>query len=235
MITVRPRPPISLNSLKAIQRSSNPYLIHHHTFPTSTHQNAPPPSTLSTVHLGTAYEHLCALTLPHLGFKNLTRTGGRSDRGIDLLAHWVLPSLGPANTNTPTTLRAIIQCKALTRKPGPEMVRELEGALANAPGEWRDEGTVGVLCAKREATEGVRQAVRRSGRGLVWVMAEDVLGGGEEKGRVKQVVWNERVGRMMGGKVGAGVRYVRGENGMEKEVCLMIDGRVWEPGIFEGT
>ena len=124
------------------------------------------------------------------------------------------------------------------------MIRELEGALSNAPGEWRGEDTVGVLCAKREATGGVREAVRMSGKGGVWVMIEDLDEGvvttgreGQREGairrggRVKQILWNERVGKMVGEGVGAGVRYVPGVGGrgMEKEVCLMVDGVVWVP------
>ena len=120
------------------------------------------------------------------------------------------------------------------------MIRELEGAVAGAGERWRGEATVGVLCAKREATGGVREAVRRSGRGIVWVMVQD-LGDAEDgarRGRVKQILWNERVGEMVGDRVAAGVRYVPGvqEGGLEKEVCLMWDGLVWEPEAGgEGT
>lgn len=106
------------------------------------------------------------------------------------------------------------------------MIRELEGAVAGAPSEWRGSDTIGVLCARNEATEGVRQAVRRSGRGVVWVMIE--LGG-----KVKQVLWNEMVRDMVGRRIGSGMKYVVGGKGVEKEVRLMLDGRVWEPGVNE--
>jgi len=133
----------------------------------------------------------------------------------------------------------VVQCKANATKPKPEMIRELEGAVAGAPEGWHSEDTIGVLCAKREATVGVREAVRRSGRGVVWVMVEEVvesnrvLGEGCEgpKGRIKQVFWNERVARMVGEEVGSGVRYVPGVRRMEKEVCLMWHGRVWMPDL----
>lgn len=189
-------------------------------------------SPTSTVHVGTSYEYLCAHTLPRLGFRNLTRTGGRSDRGIDVLGHWESPSL--AATGNEGGLHVIVQCKANARKAGPEMIRELEGAVAGAPGEWRGEGTIGVLCARREATDGVRQAVRRSERGIVWIMIED--GGGEGKeGKVRQILWNGRVGKQIGRRVGAGLRYVVGNKGMEKEVYLTLDGRVWEPEVGRDT
>ena len=158
-------------------------------------------------------------------------------------------------------IKALIQCKAHTRKPGPDMIRELEGAVSAT--EREKERVVGVLCAKREATAGVREAVRRCRRGVVWVMIEDLdeaserragayekgERGGEEGlrmkgekvdgvhegrvGRIKQILWNETVERMVGGGVGAGVRYrpdaVKGKSAWSKEVVLMVDGRVWVP------
>ena len=165
-------------------------------------------------------------------------------------------------------IKALIQCKAHARKPGPDMIRELEGAVSGV-GSEEEEGVVGVLCAKMEATAGVREAVRRCRRGVVWVMVQDsdeasersVVGnerGEEEKGlrvkgekvdrvhegrvgRIKQILWNEKVARMVGGGVGAGVRYipdaVKGKGAWGKEVVLMVDGRVWVPdglGLEQG-
>lgn len=156
-------------------------------------------------------------------------------------------------------IKALIQCKAHARKPSPDMIRELEGALSGA--EREKEGVVGVLCAKREATAGVREAVRRCRSGVIWVMIEDPneasergvvengKGEGEQRiaaegekvdgvhegrvGRIKQILWNEKVGRMVGGGVGAGVRYVpdavKGKGAWWKEVVLMVDGKVWVP------
>ena len=52
-------------------------------------------------------------------------------------------------------------------------------------------------------------------------------------GRIKQILWNEKVEKMVGGGVGAGVRYVpdavKGKGAWRKEVLLMVDGRVWVP------
>lgn len=222
-------------SSSSTPRSSSPAaLSKHRDLPTVLHHpQSAALSPTSTVHVGTSYEYLCAHTLPRLGFANLTRTGGRSDRGIDLLGHWKPPSLSSTSGGLPV----IVQCKATARKPGPEMIRELEGAIAGAPREWRDDDTIGVLSAKREFTDGVRQAVKRSSRGIVWVMIEDVneeregLAGKGIRGRVKQILWNERVGTIIGERVGAGLRYVMGKRGIEKEVCLTLDGRVWEPNI----
>lgn len=199
----------------------------------------------STVHVGTSYEHLCARTLPRLDFQDLTRTGGRADKGIDLLGKWLPLSLQDSKS---PPLNVVVQCKAVARKAGPEMIRELEGALAGAPGEWGGEDTIGVLCAKREVTAGVRDALRSSKRGLVWVMVEDLDdakedGNGnrdevdkeaevskktkEEKGgRIKQVLWNDRVQKLVGEGTGTGVIHLpgKGVGRMETEVVMSWKG-----------
>lgn len=132
------------------------------------------------------------------------------------------------------------------------MIRELEGALAGAPGEWSGADTVGVLCAKRGVTAGVRDALRRSRRGIVWVMVEDPGdddGGKEDKqadgeeagirheevrknhdareGRIRQVLWNDLVQKLVGEETGTGVVYRSGEEGrlMESEVLMSWNGR----------
>lgn len=127
----------------------------------------------------------------------------------------------------------VVQCKALKAKVGPEVVRELEGVTAG-----RGEGFVGVLCGKGPATRGVREAVRRAGRGVVWISVEN-LGDGE--GRVRQVLWNERVGEMGLVGMGVGVRHGGGigigkeeGEGMEKEAVLLWKGMPWEPEVGEG-
>lgn len=215
--------------------SSSP---HHHSLSTFLSYAARTSlSATSPVYVGTYYEYLCLSTLPRLGFA-LVRTGGRADCGIDLLGRWRLPSL-------PYPLRVLVQCKATKAKPAPERIRELEGAVAGAPDGWRGPNTVGVLCAKQAATRGVRDAVRRCGIPVVWVMLEE----DEGRGRVRQVLWNEKVAAMGAEGVGVGVRYVignphRGEEaippaaaapreGMEKEAVLLWEGREWDPGVNE--
>lgn len=156
----------------------------------------------------------------------------------------MLPSSDPSND---TPHRVLVQCKAHKAKPNPVWIRELEGAVAGAPDEWRADDTVGVLCAKQGATEGVREAVRRAERGIIWIMVEDLNDdeGEEERqrrtgtkemmtGRVRQVLWNDKVSKLVGMKVGAGVRYFPGKTGMEKEVVIMLDGEAWEPEVKIG-
>ena len=202
----------------------------------------------STVQVGTSYEHLCARTLPRLDFQDLTRTGGRGDKGIDLLGRW-LP-LFLQRTKSPP-LKVVVQCRAMARKAGPAMIRELEGALAGAPGEWRGADTIGVLCARRQVTAGVRDALRSSKRGVVWVMVEESVGArkegkkgtsegldegaedseeseGTSEGRIRQVLWNDRVQELVGEVTGTGVVHVPGEEGgrMETEVLMSYNGEL---------
>ena len=141
------------------------------------------------------------------------------------------------------------------------MIRELEGALVGAPGLWGGDDTIGVLCAKREVTAGVRDALRRSKRGVVWVMVEDVdvkkegkKGCGDEveeeaeeeeeeevgiskemedgkEGRIRQVLWNDRVQKLVGEGTATGVIHIPGEDGgrMETEVLMSWNGMVAVP------
>lgn len=207
-----------------------------------THAHSKP---FSTVHIGTSYEHLCARTLPRLEFRDLTRTGGPDDKGIDLLGKWLPLSL--QYTKSPP-LNVVVQCKAVARKASPEMIRELEGTLAGAPGEWRGEDTIGLLCAKREVTRGVRDALRRSKRAVVWIMIEDLddakkdrKGSGDEVeteagdskevqegkgGRIRQILWNDRVQELVGKVTGTRVIHIPGEDGgrMETEVLMSYNG-----------
>lgn len=197
------------------------HLQPHHDLPTfRAHATRTSLSPTSTVYTGTHYEYLCASTLRRLSFA-LTRVGGPSDLGIDLLGQWHLPSL-------PAPLRVLVQCKALKSSARPESIRELQGAIVGAPAAWRmDAGAVvGVLCAKTKATMGVRRAVQRCGMPVVWVMVEDL---GERGGRVRQVLWNERVDELGGQGVGVGVRYLGG--GVEREMVLMWKGEMWEPEL----
>ncbi|KAL8672530.1 MAG: hypothetical protein Q9168_002997, partial [Polycauliona sp. 1 TL-2023] len=177
-------------------------------------------SPTSTVYVGTYYEYLCLSTLRRLSL-TLSRSGGRSDHGIDLLGHWTIPSL-------PFPLRVLVQCKALKAKTTPETVRELEGIFAGAPAGWRGDSVIGVLCAKREATKGVREAVRRSAAPVIWIMVEDL---GEGRGNVRQMLWNQRVSQLGAEGVGVGVRYLSGAEGKElqQEIMLTWKGEVWDP------
>lgn len=166
-------------------------------------------SPSSTTYVGTHYEYTVLQSLRRFRL-SLTRIGGRSDAGIDLVGTWHLPSL-------PHPLRVIVQCKALKTKLGPSIVRELEGAFIGAPFGWRGEGILGLLVSPREATKGVRDGLTKSKRPLVWVLTG-------LDGRVQQVLWNKRAGDI--GLEGLGVDVVYRGNAAEPEQKNL--GLTWE-------
>ncbi|KAI0098233.1 hypothetical protein GGR51DRAFT_538780 [Nemania sp. FL0031] len=137
----------------------------------------------SKVFIGTHYEYSVASALRPLGF-DLRRVGGQSDKGIDLLGTWSLPST-PANL----PLRVLLQCKAYSNvksaKIGPQFIRELEGAYLGAPPGWRGSGVVGLLITQRSATKGVREALAHSRWPLGYVSCS-------REGELEQVLWNRR-------------------------------------------
>ncbi|KAK5030648.1 hypothetical protein LTS07_005432 [Exophiala sideris] len=167
----------------------------------------------STVYTGTSYEYLAQNTLRSHGF-DLFRVGGRGDRGVDLVGLWHIPRVSKASgqwkeytnrdgkTEVETnTLRVMVQCKRMVGKRakiGPNLVRELEGAIRGArlgalfdalgPKEQADAAdletsgvaasgpAIGVLVGTKPATKGVLDTMRRSSRALVWIMMEEVNG-----------------------------------------------------------
>lgn len=211
---------------RTFRRASTTPLIHHDLPSFFQYARYAPLAPTSTVYVGTHYEYLCSDALRRLSF-TLTRTGGRADAGIDLLGTWKLPCL-------PNPLRVLVQCKAMKTKISPECVRELEGAVAGAPDAWKGVGTVGVLCGKKPATQGVRDAVRRSGMPVVWVMVEEIGEGEEKRGRVRQVLWNKRVEDLGLEEMGVGVKHiVGGGQELTKETVLLWNGVPWEPEAQE--
>ncbi|KAI4287973.1 MAG: hypothetical protein L6R35_002767 [Caloplaca aegaea] len=224
--------------------------IHHHDLPSFlAHARRTRLSPTSTLYTGTRYEYICLQTLARLSF-TLTRTGGRADYGIDLVGHWHPANASSSSSSSSSSLpshplRVLVQCKALRSKPAPALIRELEGIYAGAPAGWRNgDTTIAVLVAKRPATKGVREALRCSRVPVMWVMLEELAerDGGyveeaeEEKGRVRQILWNAKVIELGVEGLGVGVRYLspssssgekRGDNrgrSVEKEVVLTWKG-----------
>lgn len=168
----------------------------------------------STVYVGTHYEYTVLQSLRRYALA-LHRIGGRDDAGIDLVGTWHLPE-----RERERALRVLVQCKALKTKLGPNLVRELEGAIRQAPVGWRTGQTAGVLVSPREATKGVRDALARSSYPLVWMMVE-------LDGTLKQALWNARAEELGLGPLGVETRYGAGaaESGsVTKEVALTWDG-----------
>ncbi|KAK4033310.1 hypothetical protein C8A01DRAFT_19723 [Parachaetomium inaequale] len=189
---------------------------HHTTLPTflahAARTNLDPSST---VYVGTHFEYTTLHALARYNL-HLQRVGGVSDYGIDLLGTWTLPSL-----NTP--LKVLAQCKAVQR-PGPHLVRELEGAFVGAPAGWRGtSGVVGILVAERSATKGIREALARSRWPMGFVACS-------REGVVEQFLWNRRAEEEGLEGVGVGMRYAGGRggdggDGGGKELVLTWRGR----------
>ena len=170
----------------------------------------------STVYVGTHYEYTVLETLRRYAL-SLNRIGGRDDAGIDLVGTWHLPE-----RERERALRVLVQCKSLKTKIGPNIVRELEGTLRQAPVGWRTDQTVGVLVSPREATKGVRDALARSAYPVFWMMIE-------RNGSLKQALWNSRAEELGIGPLGVETRYETAAEGAEsdsvtKQIALTWDG-----------
>ena len=219
-----------------------------------THSSAATSNTLSsskpsTVQQGTHYEHLTLRSLHHYGI-DLTRTGGRADHGIDLVGRWWLPS----DTTSLTSLPILFQCKSITRRPSPSLIRELEGAAAAAtlrdvhlsssaqpsypqPGAAEPKvRPLAFLVTPQPATQGIRNALRRSKWPLGYVRMC------EESGRIEGWVWN-RVALRASPSTTDGkddgketplaslttqVRYVLYRKRNVREVVVLWGGSVWD-------
>ncbi|KAF2762337.1 hypothetical protein EJ05DRAFT_497191 [Pseudovirgaria hyperparasitica] len=107
----------------------------------------------TTVFNGTKYEYTVADTLRRYHF-DLTRTGRRSDLGIDLIGRWSVPS-------SAEPLRIFIQCKALNSGLFPSHVRELAGAFTGIP-TWFKKDVLGLVASPGNVTNGVRDAIEKS-------------------------------------------------------------------------
>jgi len=162
----------------------------------------------STVYVGTHYEYTVQASLRRLGF-SLSRVGGASDHGIDLLGTWNLPSsLQP--------IKVLIQCKALAQKATPALVRELEGAFVGAPSGWRGNQVLALLVTQKESTKGVRDALGRSRWPMGFVLCTN-------EGKMSQMLWNRRAEEEGLQGTGVGIRY-DGNSRNDKEIVLTWRG-----------
>ncbi|KAM0259027.1 hypothetical protein ACHAQJ_003526 [Trichoderma viride] len=161
----------------------------------------------SSTFTGTRYEYLVAERLARYGF-SLTRVGGASDFGIDLVGDWTMPS-------TSQSVRVLVQCKAGDQKAGPHFIRELEGSFVGAPPGWRGPGVLGLLVTERPATKGVRDALGRSRCPMAYFCCSG-------DGVVKQMQWNQRAEEE--GLEGIDVALRRGGEGEDDDVVLVKNG-----------
>jgi hypothetical protein len=165
--------------------------------------------TDSTVYNGTHYEYTVLESLKRLGIST-QRIGGQSDHGTDLVGTWKIP-------RTKKPLKVIVQCKALAKRTGPSLIRELEGSFVGAPLGWREAGVVGLLIAQKQATKGTRDALGRSRWPMGFVMCS-------ADGKITQMLWNQRAVDAGLDGLGIGLKH-SSQNPAEKEVVLLWKGK----------
>ena len=236
--TASPAPELAIPSESSEDRIALPASVHsitstqnHHDLPSfrayASRANLP---ATSSVYVGTHYEYRVRSSLSRLGMR-LARVGGRSDAGIDLQGHWILPTQPSTIEQEP--LKLLVQCKAQSRA-GPHLIRELEGAFASAPAGWSKNAIVGLLVVQRHATAGIREAMGRSRLPLAYAMIE-------KDGRIVQLLWN-RTARDTGlDQLGVTSKYVVGsitsggtdhgqyghsQQPMQQEVALTWKGEI---------
>ncbi|KAF2684214.1 hypothetical protein K458DRAFT_283299, partial [Lentithecium fluviatile CBS 122367] len=162
----------------------------------------------STVYVGTHYEYIVSESLLRLGF-SLFRTGGRADRGIDLLGHWVLPTLREP-------LPVVVQCKSLDSVCNPAHIRELEGSFQGTPAKWRNKDVLGLLVTTQNASRGVLESLGSSRWPLGFIKIS-------RRGTIEQCLWNAAAQARGLEGVGVTVRYTPlvllagAEEGLEEE------------------
>lgn len=163
----------------------------------------------STTYVGTHYEYTVALALAKYGF-SLKRIGGHSDFGIDLVGTWSIPS-------SARPLRVLLQCKAVSRKVSPHMMRELEGTFAGAPVGWRGPEVLAFLVSENPATKGVRDAFGWSRRPMGFIACS-------RAGQLRQMVWNPPAVQLGLEGLGVGTRLSPVPGG-EPELRLLWKGK----------
>ena len=162
----------------------------------------------STVYRGTRYEYTTLNALNRL-FLDLERTGGRGDRGIDLLGSWNLPAFAHP-------IRVLVSCKSHAKVVQVNWVRELEGLSAGDPRGTNNGRVIGLLVAKGEATIGVRDALARSQLPLGFINVT-------LEGQVRQMLWNRRVADMGLERVTPKVRIQESENGDDASTIVLME------------
>lgn len=175
----------------------------------------------STVYVGTHYEYTVAAALARYGF-TLKRVGGSSDYGTDLLGTWTPPltttTTAPrAAAAAAAAIRVLIQCKAGVQRSGPNLVRELEGALVGAPVGWRAPDVMALLVTERPATKGVRDSLGRSRWPMGFLCCS-------REGVVRQMIWNRRAEEAALQGLGVTSRHVEGVE--EPELVLVRNGEI---------
>ncbi|KAI5451592.1 hypothetical protein NCC49_001577 [Naganishia albida] len=114
---------------------------------------------LPTTILGNGYELHCLRLLQEQMHMSLTRIGGKGDGGVDLRGWWNMPS--PTESTPKTTdkrqrrIRVLAQCKAEKQRPGPKLIREMEGVARREHDLSRDDATIDFSKPGTSASESI--------------------------------------------------------------------------------
>ncbi|KAI0308823.1 hypothetical protein OF83DRAFT_1072937 [Amylostereum chailletii] len=199
---------------------------------------------LSTVHRGTAFEKRSLGLLRAELSMSLTRVGGRSDGGIDLVGWWWVPEVkgvageaaGGKEREGRRRVRVVAQCKAEKKKLGPGYLRELEGVVykqvasgvggtqTESAGSGRLEAAeaspvVALLISQSSFTRGCLLAAQASPVPLLLLHLPEAAE--REEGRIGSGVWNAALGSGWG--VSGGEMELRWER---------AEGELGRPGLW---
>lgn len=157
-----------------------------------------------------------------MGF-NLTRVGGRNDRGVDLHGAWTPPTSRGLPVRAP--LEVYVQCKVERCRAGPKYMRELEGTINATHTPLTP--PIGILASTTPCTPGLRQHMMLSRLPLAYCCIEPHRRGGF----LLQFLWNASVGDLIGRGVGVTTRYIPSSNSygvdeIRREAVLTIDGHI---------
>lgn len=105
---------------------------------------------------GTLFEWQTCEALQKTTGMQLRRTGGRSDRGVDLYGEWPIETiLGQGKDTLSTPPCIIVQCKNIKSGCTPDHIRSLVGAVVLSNDSTRD--TIGILAGVRPFTREVTE------------------------------------------------------------------------------
>lgn len=174
-------------------------------------------SRTTTYFQGTHYEYIVQIALSSFGFA-LTRVGGSSDNGADLLGYW-------STLHFHEPMRVLIQTKCRVGRVKPAEIRELDGAFNGVPAAWRDHNVMGIIVSPTESTSGVRKTMSLSKHALGYLMIS-------REGDVGQFIWNQAAQERGLEGFGVTTQYVPGEDGskeMATRVTLSFNGQPIPP------
>lgn len=100
-----------------------------------------------------------------LGVTELRQLGGRGDGGVDITAKW------PLDANAGILYELIVQCKRITRKGPPIIVREIEGTVLGSGKPL--EMTAGIIASTQPPSEACIERLAKSSLMLMYLQIQE--------------------------------------------------------------